>query len=82
MGTQWFHARLTMTDALSKVLEAIEDGRPVKVKPLAKAGGYSPNGFYGAVKRGDIRSIRIGRSIRIPATEARRVLGLDQQATT
>ena len=63
---------------LSEILQAIADGRPVKVRPLAKMAGFSANGFYQAVRRGDVRSIRLGKSIRIPAAEARRVLGLDQ----
>jgi len=69
-----------MKNAIDEIRRAIDDGRPVKVKPLATASGYSFNGFYDAVKRGEIRSIRIGRSIRIPAQEARRVLGLDAQS--
>ena len=68
-----------MKDGVQEFRRAIDDGRPVKVKSLATASGYSFNCFYDAVKRGDIRSIRIGRSIRIPAQEARRVLGLDEQ---
>lgn len=56
---------------------ALAEGRPVRVAPLARALELSRNGFYEAVKRGDIRSIRVGRAIRIPAQEARRLLGLD-----
>ena len=69
---------VTNRQAIEQIRAAIEDDRPVKVKPLASAGGHSFNSFYDAVKRGDVRSIRIGRSIRIPADEAKRVLGWDQ----
>lgn len=35
------------------------------------------NAMYDAVNRGDIQSVRIGRSIRIPKAALRRFLGLD-----
>jgi predicted DNA-binding transcriptional regulator AlpA len=56
--------KLAIRQAIKEIREAIEDDRPVKVKPLAAASGRSFNSFYGAVKRGDVRSIRVGRSIR------------------
>ena len=40
----------------------------------------SRNGLYEAIKRGEVDSIRIGRSIRVPAFEARRLLGLNRAA--
>ena len=62
-----------------ELLAALAEDRPVKVRPLAKASGRSFNAFYAAVRRGEVKSIRVGRAYRIPAHEARRVLGLDQQ---
>ena len=57
--------------------EALAEGRPVKAPALAKALDLSRNGFYEAVKRGDIASVRVGRAIRIPAREAQRLLGIE-----
>jgi excisionase family DNA binding protein len=66
-----------LTSMVKELLAALNEGRPVRVNSLAEALSVSRNGFYEAIKRGEIRSIRIGRSIRIPAQEARRVLGVD-----
>lgn len=37
--------------------------------------GLGRNGIYNAIRRGDIRSIRIGRRLYIPASEISRLLG-------
>ncbi len=55
----------------------LENNRPVRVRPLCKEANRSPNHVYSAIARGEIRSIRVGRAIRIPADEARRLLGLE-----
>ena len=57
-----------MTSGLQKTLA---EGLPVRVRPFAMAADVSPNSVYGAVRRGEIESVRIGGSIRIPAREAR-----------
>jgi hypothetical protein len=62
------------------LLKAIEEGTPAKVRPLAKAANFSANALYGAVERGEVRSIRVGRAIRIPPDEAKRLLGLERMA--
>lgn len=59
---------------------AIETGRAVPVRPFARALSMSPVCVYSAIKRGEIRSIRIGDAIRIPNAEARRLLGLTEVA--
>ncbi len=66
-----------MDEALKQDIEA---GRHVKVRPLAKAANTNPNTLYQAVARGEVRSVRIGKSIRIPAAEARRLLGIGEAA--
>ena len=67
-----------MTSGLQK---ALAEGLPVRVRPLATAADVTPNTLYSAVRRGEIESVRIGGSIRIPAREARRLLGLDKEPT-
>jgi len=63
-----------------KLRDDLRERRPVRVRPLARAANRSFNNLYEAVRRGDIRAIRVGRSIRIPANEARRLLGLEAEA--
>lgn len=65
---------------MKSLQEAIEARAGVQGPPLAKALGLSKNGFYAAVKRGEIRSVRIGRRVIIPADEARRLLGWEVAA--
>ena len=64
-----------MIDAME---QALAENRPVRVPPLAKRADVTPNTLYSAVRRGEVASVRIGRSVRIPAYEARRILGLDK----
>jgi hypothetical protein len=54
---------------------ALADGRPVKVRPLARALSMSPNAIYEGIKRGEVESVRIGRTVRIPNSVARRLTG-------
>ncbi len=66
-----------MVDELQRDLE---NKRPVRVPPLAKQLNRSVNAIYLAIKRGEIASSRIGKSIRIPHEEAARLLGLETSA--
>lgn len=65
-----------MDDDLKRDLER---GVPVKVPSLADALNLSRNGLYLAIRRKEIASTRIGRSIRVPVEEASRLLGLQKQ---
>ncbi len=65
---------------MDELHQAIATGRNVKVQPLAVAVGITPGALYSAVKNGKVRAVRIGKAVRIPAHEARRLLGLDQAA--
>ena len=62
-----------MDETLKRDLDA---ERNVKVSLLAKAAGTAPNTLYQAIARGEVKAVRIGKAVRIPAHEARRLLGL------
>ena len=65
---------------MDKQLKDDLDGqRAIRVAQLAQALNMSLVGVYQAVRRGEIKSIRIGKAIRIPAAEGRRLLGLDSR---
>jgi hypothetical protein len=49
------------------------------VDEFRKIFGLSKNPAYDAVKRGDVRSVRIGGCIRIPTAPLRVQLGLEQR---
>ena len=57
----------------------LDGQRAIRVAQLAQALNMSLVGVYQAVRRGEIKSIRIGKAIRIPAAEGRRLLGLDSR---
>jgi hypothetical protein len=63
-----------------KLKVALASGASAKVPPMARALNMSPNALYGAIRHGAVRAIRIGKSVRIPNAEARRLLGLDNPA--
>lgn len=63
-----------MHDAL---IQAITEGRGVKVRLLADALGVTPNTIYTAIKRKEIRALEIGRAKRVAPDEARRLLGME-----
>jgi hypothetical protein len=63
-----------------KLEQDLKANRPVKPRPLFKAANVAPNTGYGAIKRGEIRVIRWGRTFRIPPDEARRLLGIEEAA--
>lgn len=65
-----------MNDELKRDLERCV---PVKVPPLADALNLSRNGLYLAIRRKEVASTRIGRSIRVPPEEAARLLGLQKE---
>ena len=55
---------------------AVREGRNVRVADLSRAVGVTPGAVYMAIQRGEIRAVRIGKAVRVPADEARRLLGL------
>jgi hypothetical protein len=64
---------------VSPIREAIAQGWNVRVPPLAREAGTCAATIYNGIKRGEIRAIWIGpNTVRVPADEARRLLGLDK----
>jgi hypothetical protein len=63
-----------MNEELEKLLS-----RPTAPVPLVGRVLFdlSRNGFYEAAKRGDIRTIRVGRCLYVPTAWVRKTLGLD-----
>ena len=59
--------------AMHKAAKDALNNRPCKVREVAEAGGWSPSHIYGAVTRGEIRAVKVGRAIRIPAAETQAV---------
>lgn len=45
-----------------------------RVDELASLTGWPTSTLYSAIRRGDIRAVRIGKSITIPMSEVRRLL--------
>lgn len=62
---------------MSDLRQAIEQGRNVRIPALAKEAGVTPGALYAAVRGGEVKAVRIGKAVRIPAYEARRLLGLE-----
>jgi len=59
------------------IREAIRMGRNVRVPALAAEAGTSPGTIYNGIKAGLIKGVWINRStVRVPAYEAARLLGL------
>lgn len=58
--------------------QSLAGNRHVKVSTLAKALNINLHSFYKAVRSGEVKSVRVGANIRIPAFEARRLLGLEE----
>ena len=63
-----------------KLKQDLAAGRNVRVPPLARAAGFSAGTLYNAVKAGEVKAVRLGKSMRITPAEARRVLGLEEAA--
>lgn len=53
-------------------------GTPMEARRLLFGDRISRNGFYEAMRRGDVPSIRIGRRLFVPMAEAKRKLGSQQ----
>lgn len=49
----------------------------VDVKTTAALMGVSRDAAYDAIARGDIPSVRVGKTIRVPVAALRRMAGLD-----
>lgn len=60
------------------VYTSIEAGNHVKIAPLARALNMSLGGLYSMVRRGQVKGVRIGAAVRVPASEARRLLALPE----
>jgi excisionase family DNA binding protein len=69
-----------MSRAKKGPAKALAEDPTVTVEDCAALLGLSRNGAYNAVRDGKIPSIRIGRSIRVPSTALRKLLGLESQA--
>ncbi len=63
-----------------KLKQDLAAGRNVRVPPLARAAGFAPGTLYNAIKTGEVKAVRIGKSVRVTPSEARRVLGIDEAA--
>lgn len=61
----------------AEVLKAIQEELTVPVPTAARAFGTARNATYDAVKRGEIPSIRVGRSLRVPTSALRQMLGIE-----
>jgi hypothetical protein len=66
--------------AIAAMHAALDNGQNVKIPALAKALNRARNTLYEAAKRNEFKVVKIGRSISVPPHEARRLLGLDDQA--
>ena len=62
------------------VFTRIQQGKNVRVAPLAEAIGMSRGGLYGAIEAGDVEAVKIGRAVFVPAHVARRLLGIKPDA--
>jgi excisionase family DNA binding protein len=58
--------------------KALAEELTVTVDQCAALLGLSRNGAYNAIREGEIPSIRIGRSIRVPSAQLRKMLGLNE----
>jgi excisionase family DNA binding protein len=61
-------------------IRALMENPTVTVEETAALLGLSRNGAYNAVREGEIPSIRIGRSIRVPCNALRKMLGFEEPA--
>jgi predicted DNA-binding transcriptional regulator AlpA len=66
--------------AIRDWLATLPDEAPVKAAPVQKVSGMSRSAFYAAVAREEIETLpRIGRSVRLTARGARRVVGMQRE---
>lgn len=61
--------------------QALAEELTVTVDQAAALLGLSRNGAYNAIREGEIPHIRIGRAIRVPSAQLRKMLGLDEPHT-
>jgi len=54
-------------------------GRPATVRQLANWGMGHPIALYAAIKRGDLKAIRVGKKLLIPASEWMRFGGESEE---
>ncbi len=64
------------TTDVGSVRNRIEAGMNVRIGPLAECAGLSHQAIRLAIAREDIKAVRLGRAIMIPASEAARLLGM------
>jgi excisionase family DNA binding protein len=69
-----------MGDAKKAPARALAEDPTITVEEAAALLGLSRGGAYNAVREGSIPSIRIGRCIRVPSAQLRKMLGLDGEA--
>lgn len=65
-----------MSDTLHETIAA---GKHVKPVQLAGALNISLNGLYHLIRKGEVKTVRLGKSLRISAAEARRLLDLPNE---
>jgi excisionase family DNA binding protein len=61
------------------VIPTPEERPTVSVEEAAEWFGLGRSAAYVAVRRGELPSLRFGRSLRVPTAAARRMLGLDPE---
>jgi excisionase family DNA binding protein len=59
-------------------VRALMEDPTITVEESAALLGLSRNGAYNAIREGEIPSIRIGRSIRVPCAALRKMLGYEE----
>jgi len=64
------------------VIPTAEERPTVSVEEAAGWFGLGRSAAYEAVRRGELPSLRFGRSLRVPTAAARRLLGLDQETAS
>lgn len=58
-------------------LPTVEERSFLGVRETAAVLGMSTDAIYDAINRGELPSIRVGKTIRIPVAELRRLAGLE-----
>jgi len=66
-----------MSDTKKAPGQALADEPTVTVDAAAALLGMSRNGAYNAIRDGNLPHIRIGRCIRVPSAQLRKMLGLE-----
>ncbi len=63
---------------MSDALERAAKNLPVRVRALAEASGFPLTTIYTKIGTGEIEAIRLGHSVVVKASSARRLLGLPE----